>query len=483
MSYDHYLDVPEEEPERPSFSVQTEITILGAMMLDAIAIQDAIGRLRAEDFSLDSHMRIFRCMVDMLRAGKSIDYITVMDALTKRGELDSIGGPAYLAFLTEGIPRNPKIEDYVRIVKEASVGREGLAILNNGMLAMNDREEPALVLERVQGELARLSEGASFSHLEHVGDFLQKHYAIRSKATDRVKGIRTGWQWFDKITNGLVRKKLIIIAARPSIGKTAAAISLAMNMSVKGVPYGDGEYQPPLPGAFFTFEQDKEELSQRLVAMRAGVNLEDLLSGVVDDQIRLGYVSEAIDELSASQLYWDDTPRLSVHQIRAEVKRLKRDLAKAGQELHYILIDQLSFIDISGYRDKQTSLTEWIGAATRDLKLMAKEEDVPVVLLCQLSRSALKNAGNEPTLGDLAISGKIEENADLVLLLHRAEFYDRKDEEVRGKGLLILAKQRQGKTGQHTVLYNGSMCRWIDDPAETAKAEDSYYDESWMGNR
>jgi replicative DNA helicase len=254
-------------------SIHTEVVILGAMLLDGVAINDAMAKLIAEDFALDSHRRIYRSITKLVENGHAVDYITVRDELAKSKELESIGGPAYLAFLTEGIPRNPRIEDYVRIVKDKSLLRQVMSICQTTMARAADQEEDALeVLNSTEQQLLEVSEKGitrGFASIEEIvaGSFgtVDQLYAQGREIT----GLATHYTDFDRMTSGLQPSELIIIAARPSMGKTAWAINIAQNSAVR-----DGKVV-----AVFSLEMSKESLLRRLLASQAMVNVRSIQTG------------------------------------------------------------------------------------------------------------------------------------------------------------------------------------------------------------
>ena len=233
-------------------SIQTEFTVLGAMLLDAVAITDATAKLRPEDFALDSHQRIYRIMVDLMALGHAVDLITVMDALTKRRELDAIGGAAYLAFLTEGIPRNPNIESYVRIVKDKSLLRQLMGIFHDGAIRAADQGEDAItVLGDVEALLADVADSAIQRGLAGIGEIVASSFGSIDQLYEQgreITGLATHYTEFDRMTSGLQESELIIIAARPSMGKTAWAINIAQNAAVQ-----DGKVGPVTQRLFAAF--------------------------------------------------------------------------------------------------------------------------------------------------------------------------------------------------------------------------------------
>ncbi|QMV20276.1 replicative DNA helicase [Granulicella sp. 5B5] len=432
-------------------SVQTEITVLGAMLLDAVAITDATAKLHAEDFMLDSHQRIYRVMVDLMAIGHAVDLITVMDALSKRRELDSIGGAAYLSFLTEGIPRNPNIESYVRIVKDKSLLRQLLGIFNEGMVAASDQSEDAtVVLSNVEAKLAEVADSAiqrGFSGIpEIVANSFGSIDALYEQGRE-VTGLATHYIEFDKMTSGLQNSELIIIAARPSMGKTAWAINIAQNCAVRDQKVV----------AVFSLEMSKESLLRRMLASEAMVGSRKLQTGFIPREDK-GKLIAALDRLMSSKMFVDDTPGITLAEMRAKARRLRQQEGA----LDLIVIDYLQLMTgpKSGGKGSENR-TQEVSAISRGLKALAKELGVPVIALSQLSRGSEQRTGDKkPLLSDLRESGSIEQDADVVAFIHREEYYDRENEDIKGQAEIIIAKQRNGPTGTVKLAYLSDFTRF-----------------------
>jgi replicative DNA helicase len=433
-------------------SVQTEVTVLGAMLLDAVAITDATAKLRPEDFSLDSHQRVYRVIVDLLALGHAVDLITVMDALSKRRELDAIGGAAYLAFLTEGIPRNPNIESYVRIIKDKSLLRQLLGIFSDGMVQASDQSEEATkVLNDVEARLAEVADSAiqrGFSNIpEIVANSFGSIDALYEQGRE-VTGLATHYIEFDKMTSGLQNSELIIIAARPSMGKTAWAINIAQNCAVK-----DGKVV-----AVFSLEMSKESLLRRMLASEAMVGSRKLQTGFIPREDK-GKLIAALDRLMTSKMFIDDTPGITLAEMRAKARRLRQQEGR----LDLIVIDYLQLMTGSSGNSKTKfeNRTQEVSSISRGLKALAKELKVPVVALSQLSRGSEQRTGDKkPLLSDLRESGSIEQDADVVAFIHREEYYNREDEDLKGKAEIIIAKQRNGPTGSVQLAYLSDFTRF-----------------------
>src|ERR1017187_5016405 len=426
-------------------SVHIEVAILGAMLLDGVAISDATAKLKADDFSLDSHQRVYRCIVDMMARGHGIDTLTVRDELKGRRELDTVGGDAYLAYLTEGIPRNFNIESYVRIVKDKSLLRQLMGIFHDGGIRAADQSEDAItVLGDVEALLADVADSAIQRGLAGIGEIVAGSFVSIDKLYEQgreVTGLATRYTEFDKMTSGLQDSELIIIAARPSMGKTAWAINIAQDAAVH-----DGKVV-----AVFSLEMSKESLLRRMLASEALVGSRKLQTGTMLREDK-GKLMKALERLMESKMFIDDTPGITLAEMRAKARRLKQQQGR----LDLIVIDYLQLmtgINPSGKKGFENR-TQEVSSISRGLKALAKEMRVPVLALSQLSRGSEQRAGDKkPLLSDLRESGSIEQDADVVAFIHREEYYDRDNEDVKGQAEIIVAKQRNGPTGSVHLLY------------------------------
>jgi len=422
------------------------------MLLDGVAITDATARLRAEDFSLDSHQRVYRCIVDLMATGRGVDSLTVQEELIRRRELDTIGGAAYLAFLTEGIPRNFNIESYVRIVKDKSLLRQLMSIFMVGTSDASDQSRDAIqVLSDVEAKLAEVADSAITYGFSDISTIVKESFGSIDALYEQgreVTGLATHYIEFDRMTSGLQESELIIIAARPSMGKTAWAINIAENAAVRG-----GKVV-----AVFSLEMSKSSLLRRMLASQAMVNSKAIQTGMLmkDDRQKL---IQGLEKLMESKMYIDDTPGITLAEMRAKARRLRQQQGR----LDLIVIDYLQLMTGSVSANQRTfeNRTQEVSAISRGLKALAKEMKVPVVALSQLSRASEQRGGDKkPLLSDLRESGSIEQDADVVCFIHREEYYDRENEDVKGKAEIIIAKQRNGPTGNVHLAYLADFTRF-----------------------
>jgi len=453
------------DDHRPA-SLHAEQTILGAMLVEPLAIVDATMLLKTDDFSLDSHRKIYEVMLHLSEVGYAVDIVTVSEDLRKRKELDSIGGMAYLASLSEGLPRKLSIESYVRIVRDKSLLRQLMTVCDMGMMEATDQTLEAIdVLNQVETRLMEISEHAVTGGFSGIPDIVRNSFGSIDKLYEQgreVTGLRTHYTEFDKMTSGLQDSELIIIAARPSMGKTAWAINIAQNAAVK-----DGKVV-----AVFSLEMSKESLLRRMLAGEALVGARKLQTGFLgrDDRDKL---NKGLERLMESKLFVDDTPGITLAEMRAKARRLKQQEGR----LDLIVIDYLQLMSgsVGASQKKFENRTQEVSSVSRGLKALAKEMRVPVVALSQLSRGSEQRTGDKkPLLSDLRESGSIEQDADVVCFIHREEYYDRENEDLKGKAEIIIAKQRNGPTGSVQMRFLSEFTIFLDADSTHAGSSSDY---------
>ena len=443
--------VTPDDDHRPA-SLHAEQTILGAMLVEPLAITDATLLLKSDDFSLDSHRKIYEVMLHLSEVGYGVDIITVSEDLRRRKELDSVGGMAYLYSLSENLPRKLSIESYVRIVRDKSLMRQLMSVCDMGMMEAGDQSLEALdVLNKVETRLMDISEHAVTGSFSGISDIVRESFGSIEKLLEQgkeVTGLRTHYSELDKRTSGLQPSELIIIAARPSMGKTAFAINIAQNSAVRDKKVV----------AVFSLEMSKESLLRRMLAGEALVNARNLQQGFTtrEDKQKLML---GLERLMESKLFVDDTPGITLAEMRAKARRLKQQEGA----LDLIVIDYLQLMTGStgANQKKFENRTQEVSSVSRGLKALAKELKVPVVALSQLSRGSEQRTGDKrPLLSDLRESGSIEQDADVVCFIHREEYYDRENEDLKGKAEIIIAKQRNGPTGSVQLAYISDYTRF-----------------------
>jgi replicative DNA helicase len=439
-------------------SVEAERSILGAILLDNHAYNEAAEKLRPEDFSLDSHRRIYSRMAELIDAHRAVDIVTLAEELARRKEVEAVGGVAYLASLTEGLPRRPSIEEYVRIVKDKSLARQLIGICNTAITRAADQSDEALVvLDAAESGLLEVSERGITRGFAGIPEIVRDSFGTIDNLyaqQKEVTGLATHYTQFDKMTSGLQASDLIIIAARPSMGKTAWAINIAENAAVR-----DGKVV-----AVFSLEMSKESLLRRMLASQALVSMQKIQTGFIPKADR-GKLMEALERLAESRIFIDDTPAIALSEMRAKARRLQRQ--QGGLDL--IVIDYLQLMTASAFgvgARRYENRTQEVSAISRGLKALAKELRVPVVALSQLSRASEQRGGDKkPMLSDLRESGSIEQDADVVAFIHRDSYYNKdengeEDPDAKNKAEIIIAKQRNGPTGSVHLAYIADCTRF-----------------------
>ncbi|MFY9731870.1 MAG: replicative DNA helicase [Candidatus Acidiferrales bacterium] len=427
--------------ERPlPHNLEAERSILGAVLLDNHSLNAAVEKLRSEDFFLPQHRQIFQRMIQLAEHQQAIDVVTLMDDLARRGELDSAGGVAYLSQLADGLPRATNVEHYARIVKEKSVLRtlafSAAAIQEQALAAGDDAD---VILDRAESTIFQIAEDRVRAGLigvkELVRDNFERLERIFSEGR-RITGLATGYPGLDNETAGLQPSELVILAARPSMGKTALALNIAENVAVRNRE----------PVAVFSLEMSKESLLLRMLASEARVDAHKFRTGHMgrDDWNK---ITRALTSLGDAPLWIDDSASSTVLEMGAKARRLKRD-----RGLSLMIVDYLQLV-VPTNTGRGTNRQEEVSSISRALKGLAKELKVPVVVLSQLTR-APEREERKPQLSDLRESGAIEQDADVVLFINRPNFYKTDlPEEDRAKAELIIAKQRNGPTGNLNFVF------------------------------
>jgi replicative DNA helicase len=424
-------------------NVEAERSILGAILLDNTVCNQAVELLKRDDFFLDSHRRIFDKMVMLSERLSSIDLITLGDELRRAAEFEQIGGATYIASLIDGVPRTDNIEHYARIVKKKSMLRKLITASNQIIARAFDEEDDAdIIIDQAEQAIFQIAEDKVRQGFQYIGTVAQRRLEQIEQMADRpemITGVPTGFVDFDHLTSGLQRQDLIIIASRPSMGKTALALNMAQYAARNGSVVG-----------IFSLEMSAEQLASRLLCSEARVDAHRLRTGFLnrEEWARLG---DALRRLCETKVYIDDTPGSGVLEMRAKARRLK---AEHGLDL--LVVDYLQLM--SG-RGRIESRQQEVSQISRDLKTLAKELDIPVLALSQLSRAPETRSEHKPQLSDLRESGAIEQDADVVCFIYREEIYNETDEN-RGRAELLIAKQRNGPTGKVELAFLNSFTRF-----------------------
>ena len=421
----------------PPHSVESEQSILGSIILDKDAIITVAETINPSDFYKEAHKIIYESMLSLNSNNEPIDLITLIEELRKEGHLDNIGGISYLTSLSTIVPTTSNVKYYANIVKEKSVMRQLIKasneIINLGYDASTDVQE---ILNKAEKNIFDISQEKSGDDIQPINAVLQDTFDMIEKlCTEKkeVTGITTGFKDLNKKINGLQRTDLILLAARPAMGKTAFSLNLVQNAALKG----DASV------AVFSLEMSKEQLVQRMLSAQSNVELSKIKTGTLGES-DWPRIIDGMAVLSEAKIFIDDTPGIKISEIRSKCRRLKME-----KGLDLILIDYLQLMEGEG---KNENRQQEIAKISRSLKILAKELDCPVVALSQLSRSPELRKDHRPILSDLRESGSIEQDADIVMFLYRDEYYH-DDSEKKNIGEVIVAKNRHGETGNVELVW------------------------------
>lgn len=433
-------------------NVEAERLILGVILLDNSTINQAAERLKPDDFFLPSHRRIYEKMIYLYEQGRAIDPVTLQEELRRAGELEQVGGAAYIASLFDGVPRFSNLDNYTRITKGKSTLRRLIHAASQVMtMAFDEEDEPEVVLDQAERLILSIAEDRikqGFTPLGEVAEGQLKHIEEIAGRDQLITGIATGFTDLDYMTSGLQRGDLIIVAARPSMGKTAFCLNVAQNAALRVQHHG----QKAVVGVF-SLEMSKEQLVNRMLCSQARIDAHRLRSGMLskDDWRKLAL---AVGELSEAKVFLDDTPGMSVLEMRAKARRLKNE----QKSLDLIVIDYLQLM--SG-RGRVESRQQEVSQISRELKMLAKELNVPLIALSQLSRAPEQRTGSRPQLSDLRESGSIEQDADVVMFIYREDYY-KPETEKQNIAEIIIGKQRNGPTGAVELVFLKQLTKFED---------------------
>ncbi len=428
----------------PPHDAEAEQAVLSSMLFDREAVLSAYEILKPDDFYNPANGEIYEAMLELFLKDSPVDIITVKNRLVEKGILERIGGIEYLSVLSGGYLTSAHITHYSKIVEQKSILRK---LIKASSLISNDSFEAKLsieaIIERAEKLIFDIAQDRNTGEFFHIKDVLVDSVTKIEEiftTKQKVSGLETGFKDFDNMTAGLQPSDFILIAARPSMGKTAFALNIAQHVAIK----------KKLTTAIFSLEMSKEQLVNRLLCAEARLDAQKLRTGDMDDE-DWDCLIEAIEPLSKSNLFIDDTPGISVTEIRAKCRRLKLE-----KGLSLVLIDYLQLMTGGG---RIESRQQEISEISRSLKALAREIGAPVIALSQLSRACETRADHRPMLSDLRESGAIEQDADVVTFLYRDEYYN-PDTEDKNKAELIIAKQRNGPTGKVDLTWLGKYTKF-----------------------
>ena len=430
----------------PPHNAEAERSVLGAAMLDKDVLSEILEEVKAEDFYNENHKEIFQAIWELYRDNSPVDMLTVCEELKRRKALDMVGGRAYIATLTAEVPSTANAAEYAKIVAEKATLRQMIKtsedITEKGYEAKMDAAE---ILDYAESGIFSIAQRRQKNDYAKIQDVLLENLRIideASKNKDKIVGIPTGFKELDEKTSGLQRSDLVIVAARPAMGKTAFALNIAQQSAVKA---GSSVI-------IFSLEMGKEQLGQRLLAMQARVEMQKLKQGDLD-RTDWDRISMAANDLNGTKIVIDDTPGISLMEMRNKCRRLK-----AEQGLDLVVVDYLQLMKFDGKAD---SRQQEISAISRNMKLLAREMACPVIVLSQLSRAPEQRPDKRPILSDLRESGSIEQDADIVIFLYRDDYYN-PETETPGVCEINIAKHRSGPTGKIELTWVSRYTKFSD---------------------
>ena len=428
-------------------NVEAEASVLGSLLIDPEAIVQIADFLRPEDFYREAHRTIYQAALDLFETREPADLITLTDELARRDKLEEVGGISYVSSLANQVPTSRHVKHYAQIVERTSVLRR--LIHAAGQIAGVAYNEPDAntAIEQAEQYLFEVSQRSSRTEFDSVGVILRDYLDTLDHLQEQrgtVVGVATGFADLDKMTSGLQKSDLVILAARPSVGKTAMALSLAHNSANKG--YGV---------AIFSLEMSKEQLVGRLLSMDAMIDQQRLRTGYLDDD-EWERISESVARLSDKPIYIEDTAGITLSEMRSKARRLMME-----HPYDLLIVDYLQLMQGTGGGPGHENRVQEISQISRGLKVLARELNVPVLALSQLSRAVESRTDKRPQLSDLRESGSIEQDSDIVMFIYRDEVYN-PDTDRKNIADIIVAKHRNGPVGQVSLFFQAAQTRYRD---------------------
>jgi len=428
----------------PPQNIEAEQSVIGSMMLDREVIPVITELLKPEDFYRQDHVEIYEAVMDLFERAEPIDIITVSDQLRLRGSLENVGGLEYLTQLVNSVPTTANVRHYAKIVEEKSLMRKLIRtssdIVNMGYEA---NEEVEYVLDKAEQNIFDILQKRNLKGMTPIKDVLEDTFDRLEELYNNkgsITGVPTGFTDLDFKTAGLQNSDLILIAARPAMGKTAFALNIANYAAINA----------KVPVAIFNLEMSKDQLVSRMLSCEAMVDSQRMRTGKLEDE-DWGKIAHALGPMSDAPIYIDDSPGASIMDIRAKCRRLKLE-----KNLGLIVIDYLQLMQ---GRSRTDNRQQEVSEISRSLKILAKELNVPIITLSQLSRAAETRTDHRPMLSDLRESGAIEQDADIVMFIYRDDYYN-PDTEKKNVAEIIIAKQRNGSTGTVELAWLGQFTKF-----------------------
>lgn len=425
-------------------NLEAERSVLGAILIDNHTFNLAAAVINAQAFFRDAHRRIFERMTDLAERSQPIDLVTLKEALERSGELEEVGGPAYVASLVDGVPRSTNVEYYAQIVKEKATLRALIFSANKILANAYEADQEAdLILDDAESAIFAVAEDRVKAGFMPMRELVKESFPKIEKLFEHksyITGVPTGFDDLDRKTRGLQPGDLVIVAARPSMGKTSLVLNICQHVATQGRVAG-----------FFSLEMSKEQLVLRMLTSEARIDAQRLRTGFVSDH-DFGRLARALGTLSEAKVFIDDTASIGVLEMRAKARRLK-----AEHGLHLLVVDYIQLMQGRGRFDNRQ---QELASISRSLKGLAKELHVPIIALSQLSRAPETRSDHRPLLSDLRESGALEQDADVVLFIYREDHYRDAGEESDGTAEIIVGKQRNGPIGSTRLAFIREFTRF-----------------------
>jgi len=438
----------------PPQNIEAEQSVLGAMLIDKEAVALVAEKLLPEDFYREAHRVIFQAMLSLYARNEAVDLITITDALKSMGKLDDVGGIAYVTSLANMVPTAANVKYHADIVEEKSTLRQlvscGTKIAGLGYEGGTDVREIIDEAESTVLTVSNRKQKNDFVPIERVLEATVKNIESLVGSKGGITGLATGFLDFDNLTAGLHPSDFIILAARPSMGKTALALNMVQNVAIRGLGK-DGDQKKV---GLFSLEMSKEQLVQRMLCAEAEIDAQNLRVGQLSDD-DWGRLWQAADSLSKAKIFIDETPGITAMEMRSRARRLK-----AQEGLDLIVVDYLQLMQGSGKKANADNRQQEVSEISRSLKALARELNVPVIALSQLSRGVESRTSKRPMLSDLRESGSLEQDADIVAFLYREDYYKQEDEEKSNITELIVAKHRNGPVGTINLFFQNQFTKF-----------------------
>ena len=446
----------------PPQNIEAEQSVIGAMLIDKNAVSLVTEKLMPEDFYRQAHQVIYSAILTLHSKNEPIDMITLINELKKMNRLDDVGGVAYITLLANVVPTAANAKYHAQIVEEKSTLRQlvegGTAIASLGYEGADD---VPVIIDQAEKMILRISNRKGSKDFAEISEVLSdtiNHIQAVLESRQSITGVATGFVDLDKLTAGLHPSDFIILAARPSMGKTALALNIAQNVAIRGAREG----QPKKRVAFFSLEMSREQLVQRMLCSEADVDAQRLRAGTdirdkdTDNADLWNKLWVAADLLSNAQIFIDDTPGITIMEMRSKARRLQ---AEGGLDL--VVIDYLQLMQGTSGRNNSDNRQQEVSEISRGLKALARELNVPVLALSQLSRSVEARQVKKPMLSDLRESGSLEQDADIVMFLYRDDYYKGAEEAPTHITELIVAKHRNGPVGRVNLFFKNECTKFI----------------------